>query len=311
MVLKKMLRAFAGGGLTVDTVLAHSTTRPGEMVTGTVNLATGDAPVAVESIALGLVARVEVDGRSDQVVEFHRLEVSGGRRFEADQQVSLPFQLPVPWEAPITSVYGQPVRGMAMGVRTEVAVARAVDKGDLDPLFVEPLPIQERILAAFTNVGFRFSHADLEAGRIRGIDQRLPFYQEFEFWPAQQYAHSVSQVEVTFVANPQGVQVVLEFDRRGFGGQDPVARYEVPHADAGRTDWDSIVDGWVAEAVSRHQALGRPGFGGKGHGHGGHRGSGVGGMVAAGAAGVLGGMMLGDMMDGGLIDGDFGGEGFE
>ena len=90
-----------------------------------------------------------------------------------------------------------------------------MDKGDLDAVNVHPLPAQERILEAFGRLGFRFKGADLERGHLRGVHQTLPFYQEIEFYPAPQYASAINEVEVTFVANPHGVDVVLEFDKRG------------------------------------------------------------------------------------------------
>ena len=77
----------------------------------------------------------------------------------------------MPWETPITEVYGQHLHGMTMGLRTELEVARAVDKGDLDAVAVHPLPAQERILDALLRLGFRFSQADVERGRIHGVQQ--------------------------------------------------------------------------------------------------------------------------------------------
>ena len=72
---------------------------------------------------------------------------------------------------------------MNIGVTTELEIARAVDSGDLDPINVHPLPAQQAILDAFIQLGFRFKSADMERGHIRGTRQRLPFYQEIEFFP--------------------------------------------------------------------------------------------------------------------------------
>ncbi len=59
---------------------------------------------------------------------------------------SVPFSCPLPWETPITELYGQGL-GIALGVRTELGIAGGKDKGDLDPLAVRPLPVQEAVLA--------------------------------------------------------------------------------------------------------------------------------------------------------------------
>jgi sporulation-control protein len=133
-------------------------------------------------------------------------------------------------------------------------VARAVDKGDLDAVNVYPLPVQERILEGFGRLGFRFKGADLERGHLRGVHQTLPFYQEIELYPAPQYANKINEVEVTFVANPQGVDVVLEFDKRGgllSSGTDAITKFQVGHHDADSVDWAQQVDGWVRQVAQR------------------------------------------------------------
>jgi sporulation-control protein len=200
---------------------------------------------------------------------------------------------------------------MTMGLRTELSVARAVDKTDLDPISVSPLPAQERILDALSQLGFQFKNADVERGRLRGVHQQLPFYQEIEFYPPP-YARRVNEVEVTFVATQHGMDVVLELDKRGgmfTSGHDAYGRLQVDYASADRVDWAGQIDAWLREAIARRPA----GFGGPGHGgHKGHRrGSGLGGVAAGAAAGILGGMVLGEVVDGafgGDFGGDFGGE---
>ncbi|WP_067495196.1 sporulation protein [Actinoplanes sp. TFC3] len=343
MGFKKMLGAFGVGGPSVDTVLTDMNTRPGAPLMGHVNLVGGSHDVEIEHITLGLVTRVEVEGGSGESAargEFHRGTVSGPMRLAEGQQLSLPFQIPMPWETPITAVYGQHLHGMTMGLRTEVAIAKAVDKGDLDPVAVHPLPIQERILEAFARLGFQFKTADLEYGQILGVHQTLPFYQEIEYYPPAQYAHGINEVELTFVTNPQTVEVVLEFDKRGgmfSGGHDTYGRYTVPHSDADTADWAQVVDGWVSQALSHYQSrpgfgsfggaqggygqpaygapagYGQPAYGGHGGGyhghyrhgggHGGHGGPGMGGVIAGVAGGMAAGYLAGEVMDE-VFDGD-------
>ncbi|RQX03856.1 sporulation protein [Micromonospora inaquosa] len=280
MVFKKMLGAFGVGGPSVDTVLSNPNTRPGLMLGGQVNLTGGSHDVEIDHITVGLVTRVEMDGAGeeyDALVEFHRVHVSGSLHLRAGQHLSLPLQVPMPWETPVTSLYGQPLHGMTMGLRTEVAVRGAVDKGDLDPVYVHPLPVQERILEAFGRLGFQFKGADLERGHISGVHQSLPFYQEVEYYAAPQYAHGINEVELTFVAAERGVDIVLEFDKRGglfTGGHDSYGRYHAAHADADSVDWAAQVDTWVRQALDQYQGLranhgyGQPAYGQPAHGYG-------------------------------------------
>ncbi|CAL9351218.1 hypothetical protein SUDANB176_00478 [Streptomyces sp. enrichment culture] len=315
MVFKRLLASLGVGGPTVDTVLDPGAARPGGTLSGQVHLQGGDADFDIDHIALELVARVEAEhdgGEGEGVVAFGRFTVGGGFRLAAGEQRSVPFGVTLPWETPITELHGQPL-GVVLGVRTELAVAGAKDKGDLDRLSVAPLPAQEAILEALGGLGFGFRSADLEYGRIGGTGQQLPFYQEIELTPAPQYADRVDEVEVTFLAGPGGMEVVLEADRRGglfSEGHDALTRFTVSHAEAERQDWSALVDGWIRQSLEHRGTYGPPsahghgGYGHDGHGHhhDGHRtGPGTGAVVAAGAAGlavgVVGGMVAAEVVD--------------
>ncbi|MGW5972706.1 sporulation protein [Streptomyces sp. NPDC055186] len=323
MVFKRLLGSLGVGGPTVDTVLDPGTPRPGAALTGQVHLKGGDADFDIEHITLELVARVEAEheeGESQGVVPFERFTVGGGFRLAAGSVHGVPFSVTLPWETPITELHGQGL-GIVLGVRTELAVAGARDKGDLDQLNVGPLPVQEAILEAFGGLGFGFRSADLEYGRIGGTGQQLPFYQEIELTPAPQYAHQVNEIEVTFLAGPGGMEVVLEADRRGglfSSGHDALNRFTVSHDGVEHQDWNAVVDDWMRRLVEHRSAYGAyadHGHGGHhvhdGHHHDGHRsGPGMGTVVAAGAAGlavgVVGGMVAAEVIDevGDFFEGD-------
>ncbi|WP_175410008.1 sporulation protein [Streptomyces sp. TRM64462] len=327
MVFKRLLGSLGVGGPTVDTVLDPGPVMPGGTLSGEVRLKGGKADFTVDAITLELVARVEAEhdgGESQGVVAFERYGVGGGFRLAAEEERSVPFTVTVPWETPVTELHGQPL-GIGLGVRTELAVASAKDKGDLDPLAVRALPAQEAVLEAFGQLGFGFVSADLEYGHIGGTGQRLPFYQEIELSPAPRYAHAVDEIEVTFLAHAGGMEVVLEADRRGgllSGGRDALNRFTVTHEAVGRTDWNAEVEGWVRSLVDSGAAAQKGAYGhghghdahhGHGHGHGhGHsgRGPGVGTVVAAGAAGLaagaVGGYLAAEAVDeiGDFFEGD-------
>jgi sporulation-control protein len=312
VVINRMMRVFGGGGPSVDTVLANPNTRPGLTLGGQVEVVGGDHDVTIEHVALGLVTRVESE-HGDGLVEFCRMPVAGRFQLGPGERRDIPFSFPVPWETPVTDVYGRRLHGMTMGLRTELAVAKAVDKGDLDEVAVHPLPAQERILEALASLGFRFARADLEPGAIYGVLQELPLYQEIEFYPPAALTDAINEVDLTFVADPTGVEIVLEFDKRAgllTPGHDAYGRFRIAHEDDDATDWTAVVDAWVQEAVGRYQGI-RASAGGfvPGGGHGvpadngvpaGHgagpadRGPGSG-AVAAGA--VAGGAVLGDVVE--------------
>ncbi|MFC4021820.1 sporulation protein [Micromonospora sp. GCM10011542] len=257
MVFKRLMQAMGVGGPSVETVLANPNCRPGGQLEGRIQVVGGDHPVDVDHVALGLVTRVEVesgDNDYDTTQEFGRQQFTGAFRLEPGQRHDIPFRFDVPWETPVTELYGQHLHGMTMGLRTELEVARAVDKSDLDAVAVHPLPAQEKLLEALLRLGFRFARADVERGHIYGVRQTLPFYQEIEFHSAPQYARSINQLEVTFIADAQRMQVVLEMDKRGgifTEGRDAFGRFTVEYATADRTDWTTELDGWLRQSLTR------------------------------------------------------------
>ncbi|MFI5562600.1 sporulation protein [Amycolatopsis japonica] len=323
-MFKRMLSAFGVGGPSVDTVLDSPHAVPGEVITGQVRIQGGSSDAQIEEILLSLVTRVEVEhGDHERAGTAEFLRVSAGRkvRVTAGQLTTVPFQIALPWETPISAVGGRELPGMVVGVRTELVIAGAPDKGDLDPVLVGPLESQDRVLEAFGELGFSFRSADVEAGRLHGVRQELGFFQEIEFFPPSRYAGRVSQVELTFVASPDDLVVVLEADRRGGmfrSGGDSFGRFHVSHEEALRTDWAAAIDGWLAKVAE--SGGGHAMFGGHQehyghdydhhghHGHHGRRGPGMGGVVAGAAAGVVGGMILGEVMEDVFDGGD---EGFE
>ncbi|MEU3901096.1 sporulation protein [Streptomyces sp. NPDC045251] len=316
MVFKRLLGSLGVGGPTVDTVLDPGAARPGGALSGRVELVGGTADHDVEHIALELVARVETEhgehGEGEGVVAFGRHTVGGPFRLAAGARQEVPFSVPLPWETPVTELHGQPL-GIVLGVRTELAVAGARDKGDLDPLTVAPLPAQEAVLEAFGQLGFGFRSADLEYGRIGGTGQQLPFYQEIELTPPERYAHQVNEIELTFLAVPGALEVVLEADKRGgpfADGHDALSRFTVPHeGPSGPQDWNALVEGWVQELVEHRASYGSHAV----YGH--ESGLAGGAAVAAGAAGlavgVAGGLVAAEVVDevGDSFEGDDEGEG--
>jgi len=327
-MIKRMLSAFGVGGPSVDTVLDSPHTTPGQLVTGQVRIQGGSSDVEIGQVVLSLVTRVEIEHgehESAGLAEFHRVVVGQGVRVTTGQPLNLSFQLPIPWETPITAVGDHQLPGMTVGVRTELVIAGAPDKGDLDPVLVHPLPSQDKVLDAFGHLGFQFRRADVEAGRLHRVRQELGFYQEIEFYPPARFAADIAEVELTFVANPAELYVVLEAGKRAglfSAGGDSFGRFHMSHEEAEHTDWAGLIEQWIAQVAERGHGnaavRGRPrhhnsAFGGQpGYGHDRHhqrRGHGMGAVVGGVAAGVVGGMVMGEVLDEVFGDGgDDGGE---
>ncbi|WP_433697671.1 sporulation protein [Nocardiopsis sp. CA-288880] len=298
MVFKRLLAAFGIGGLSIDTVVENPHTRPGSALEGRVELSGGDGDAEIAEIVLALVVSAQ-DGDEHEGVEFARVPVASGVRLAAGETLSVPFAFGIPWQTPLTEAGGGPLPGVLVGLRTEVVVDGASDKGDLDRLHVHPLPVQERVLEGLALLGFGLGSTGVEGGYLAGTAQEYPFFQEFEFHPSERYAHEIGEVEIALVPDPEGVSAVVEFDRRGgmfSEGGEVHSGFRVGHDDADRLDWAGTLDSWIEESLRRHREL----FGGQHHGYGEHyhgeeeeRGGGMLGVVGGAAAGVVGGLAAG------------------
>ncbi|MCX5436422.1 MULTISPECIES: sporulation protein [unclassified Streptomyces] len=256
MGFKRLLASLGAGGASVETVLTEINVVPGGVVQGEVRIQGGSVDQDIEGLSVGLQARVEVEGadqETKQDIEFTKLRLGGAFQLQANAVHAVPFGLEIPWETPVTTIDGQQLRGMNIGVTTELEIARALDSGDLDPINVHPLPSQQAILDAFIGLGFRFKSADMERGHIRGTRQKLPFYQEIEFYPPQQY-RGLNQVELSFVADDREMDVVLEMDKKpGLFSEssDTFRSFVVGHNDFQGTDWSAYLHQWLSEVGSK------------------------------------------------------------
>ncbi|MGP4001896.1 sporulation protein [Streptomyces sp. 8N706] len=256
MGFKKLLASMGAGGASVETVLTEANVVPGGVVQGEVRIEGGSVAQQIEGLSVGLQARVEVEGGDNeykQDVEFHKQQLGGAFEVQAGAVHAVPFGLEIPWETPVTTFLSRHLTGMNVGVTTELQIARAVDSGDLDPVHVHPLPAQQAILDAFGALGFRFKSADLERGHIRGTRQRLPFYQEIEFFAPEQY-RGLNQVELSFVADDREMDVILEMDKKPglfTEGSDSFRAFTVGLHSFQETDWAAYLNQWLAEVGGR------------------------------------------------------------
>ena len=118
------------GGPNVETVLANPDCRPGGILEGRVQVTGGgDRGIDVEYVAIGLTTRVEVASGDTEFTtgrEFHRKRLTGSFRLDPGARHEIEFRFDVPWQTPITEVYGQHLHGMTMGLSTELEIAHAV-----------------------------------------------------------------------------------------------------------------------------------------------------------------------------------------
>ncbi|MEV0809553.1 sporulation protein [Micromonospora sp. NPDC050200] len=246
-------------GLSVSTTLTNPSTRPGLRLPGRVTLTAGPDDVPIRHIRLGLVAQVEPDdpGEPRRLVQYHQVPIAGRFVVPAGRRRAVDFAVPLPWETPVTIFGGVPLMTLRTGLRTEVSVDPELEQGAMVPVFVHPLPTQQHVLAALDTLGFVMRQAGLSQGRLPGVEQALPLHERLGYWVAPLYAGPITELEVIFVANSAGLEVILWLDRRlsltGITHQS-ISRFRIWHAGAEQRDWVATVDGWLREAINRHAA---------------------------------------------------------
>ncbi|GAA3754048.1 sporulation protein [Salinactinospora qingdaonensis] len=257
MAFKRLLAGLGFGGASVETVLRDANVVPGSVVAGEVHIEGGDVDQQVDALTVGLQAKVEVesgDQEYQQDIEFHRQQIGGELDLRAGARYTVPFELGVPWETPVTTHQGVHLHKMNLGVNTQLRIAKAIDPGDLDPVAVHPLPAQQAILDALGRIGFRFKNADMERGHVRGTRQRLPFYQEIEFYAPPHY-QGLNELELTFISDERAVDVVLEMDKKPgllfSEGRDTFHSFTVDHQAFSHTDWADYLHQWISSIAGR------------------------------------------------------------
>ncbi|GAA2822435.1 sporulation protein [Crossiella cryophila] len=246
--------AFGISDPSVETWLDSPHAVPGRPMTGQVYLQAGASAAEVSRITLSLVAEVEGEHGPGSTAEFFRLVLHRDIQLSAGQLLILPFQLPVPWETPITAVGGAPLPRTAVGLRTELVVAGGAERDGLDWVQVNPMPVQNTVLEAFTQLGFSFREVGVATGRVPDLPQEMGFHQSFAFASPAPFADRVDEVELVFVAGEHELCVLLAADRRGGPFPDEgsaFGHFRMSHADAQACDWTAVISGWLALTAER------------------------------------------------------------
>src|SRR5690349_21984219 len=143
-MFQKVLASFGSGGAKVDAQLLDRSVRPGGALHGEVLLTGGQVDQEVEALSVTLLARVETgEGTgglaATEDLPFQTVQLAGKELIRAGASVKVPFEVQLPWETPVTSVYGKYLTGMAVGLQTNLKLAgTVVDPQDVDAVSIEP-----------------------------------------------------------------------------------------------------------------------------------------------------------------------------
>ncbi|MFN5325497.1 MAG: sporulation protein [Bacteroidota bacterium] len=231
---KKMMASVGVGSAKVDTVLNAMITRPGGKIAGTVHVKGGSVEQDIEDIDVSLMVDVKREANDKTYYEpmyIAKHRVTGRFKIMPNEHKQFPFEFQVPLEVPITVLGPYKLGNIKLYVKTDLDIDNALDKADRDLIEVEPLPNMVNFLNAVISLGFGFQKADVEYGRIPGSSYN--FFEEIEFVGHRSQFPRIRELEVTFIAKPEGVLAVLEMDKRGFfGSSDKYRTIMIPYDDS-------------------------------------------------------------------------------
>ncbi|MFC4565720.1 sporulation protein [Nocardiopsis mangrovi] len=256
MGIKRLLTRLGWGGATVETVLRDESVPPGGTIHGRIDIDGGEVDQHIDRLTAGLVVRLQ--DYSD--VEFRRVEAGTAFPVAGGGSVTREFTMDVPWDMPVTVHRGQPLKGMDVGVNTQLHIAAAVDPGDFDPIAIAPLPAQAAVLDALAEMGFDFYSAVVKHGRIAdahtgaGTDrQRSPLFQEIKFYPPSGSRSPLDKLDLTFASDADATDVILRaetFDGVMVDAVKTSTVFTAAHGEAA-PDWPALVTGWLAGLPAR------------------------------------------------------------
>ena len=226
-----------GSGPTVQTELTVGQVLPGDTLDGMVEVHGGVHRARVGYIAQILCAKVH-----GSYVDFHRVEAVAGFTLNPGDRHTFAVTCPVPAETPPT------LEGTEIGLRTELEVAFAIDRSDLDPVQITANPAERHILDCMRSMGFQMVSSRLEKGILDGVPQSLPFYQEIEFLPGPSYERQLHKLAVTFVNTDERLHVVVELDRKvsPLSDRDVFGHFAVNPANLDKYHWPALLESWLA-----------------------------------------------------------------
>ncbi|MFC4558285.1 sporulation protein [Virgibacillus kekensis] len=211
-MLKKWLASAGIGSAEVDTQLDNDNLVPGEVVSGKVVIKGGNAEQQIDRINLFLMTEAlrEVnDNKVRQKVTLGSFTVGSGFTIGKGEKKELDFSFTLPIHTPPT------LGRTKVWVQTGLDVPNAVDPKDRDFVRVEPHRSMNTVLDALTNqLGFQLRKVEME------YSKRYNYVQEFEFLPGREFRRDLDELEAMFFMRENGVEIVLQVDRRanGLGG---------------------------------------------------------------------------------------------
>ncbi|MEK3808575.1 sporulation protein [Metabacillus sp. SLBN-84] len=235
----KILSSVGIGAAKVDARLASDRIALMDEVKGIIHVQGGNVEQQIDEIYLSLQTsylKETDDKKYYQNATITKIKINEPFVIMANEVKEIPFAFQLPSDTPIT------LGSSKVWLETGLDIKGAVDPSDKDRIEVLPPAIVQTVFAALRDLGFNLRKAENEAAPYH-LRKRLPFIQEFEFYPtAGPFRGKLDELEVVISnISPQGVELMLEIDRRarGLGGflsealemDESLVKVMIPNAD--------------------------------------------------------------------------------
>ncbi|MGM0922771.1 MAG: sporulation protein [Bacillota bacterium] len=214
----KILSSVGIGAAKVDARLASDKIVLGEELKGIIHVQGGNIEQQIDEIYLSLQTtylKESDDKKYHQTATIIKVKINEPFVIMANEIKEIPFAFPLPADTPIT------LGSSKVWLETGLDIKGAVDPSDKDFLDVAAPPLVQTIFSALRDLGFNLRKVENEAAPYH-LRKRLPFIQEFEFYPtAGPFRGKLDELEVVISnVSHHGVELLLEVDRRarGLGG---------------------------------------------------------------------------------------------
>lgn len=229
--MKRILARIGIGAATVDTVLPTTQLTQGDSVDAEVRLHGGSTEQDVDAIYFALETRYR-DEEGYRTTTLSRKRVTDPFTLDAEEERTIDVTFEVPRETPVT------MGKTEVWLDTGLDIEGALDPDDRDHVEVQPGPHLDALFDALDDLGFGFYTSSCEA--TGGLFSSR-FAQEFEFRPRSgPFAGSFDELEVVATPAEEGLDVLMEVDRRGgllsemTDMDERYERFSVTHTDVPR-----------------------------------------------------------------------------
>lgn len=206
--MSKILSSIGIGSAEVDTILPRDHVSPGETIEAIVEVDGGSEEQEIDDIYFSIVTQYQTEeGIDTEAVSTFKM--AEAFTIHPGEQREIPVEIEIPYNTPLT------MGSTDVWIRTGLDIDWAVDPKDKDEIEVRPDERLQAMFDAVEDLGFSF-HSSEVMKSTHGSFTSQSFVQEFEFKPhGGPFAGDLDELELIPMPSPDGVEVIVEVDRRG------------------------------------------------------------------------------------------------